>query len=306
MIRESINLKPSYSIRKMDVIEGSKCLYTLMKSALDSKKPFLVGRFGTIEFEIMYYIDRSPDSIPLPRRTVLERNAGVFPSSMYSVRSWGIAAKDAMCSADILAVGWFSSAKEEKELLERWSWNGTKIPLRSLEPYYVDEELRYTQLFKGRRVCVVTSFTETARSQVVKGDSKIWPTVGSMWDQVDLCWVQTGYAPSLALGRAGWNDCSSWEEAVDRVVREVLETGAEIVLIGCGGLGMIIGSRLKAAGLVCIVMGGAVQVMFGIKGGRWQGHPVISKFWNSSWVWPSIEETPMGSESVEKGCYWVG
>jgi hypothetical protein len=288
----------------MDVDEGSRTLYSSLKSALELKQPFLVGRFGTIEFEIIYYIENMVDNIPLDRRIVLERNAGVFPNSMYSVRCWALSAKNAMCSADVLAVGWFSNAKEEREILDAWNWNKIKIPLRSLEPYYVDEEIRYTQLFKGRRVCVVTSFTESAKSQVLKGDSKLWPSIGSMWDGVDLCWVQTGYAPSLALGRAGWEDCASWEEAVDKVVAEVLETKAEVVLIGCGGLGMIIGSHLKSAGLICIVMGGAIQVMFGIKGGRWERHPVISTFWNSSWVWPSVEETPMGAGNVEQACYW--
>jgi hypothetical protein len=67
---------------------------------------------------------------------------------------------------------------------------------------------------------------------------------------------------------------------------------------------MIIGSHLKSAGLICIVMGGAIQVMFGIKGGRWERHPVISTFWNSSWVWPSVEETPIGAGNVEQACYW--
>jgi hypothetical protein len=85
-----------------------------------------------------------------------------------------------------------------------------------------------------------------------------------------------------------------------------MKTGAEICIIGCGGLGMILGAELKRRGLQCIVLGGATQVLFGIKGKRWETHDVISKFWTDAWVWPSLEETPGGAGDIEGGCYWEG
>jgi hypothetical protein len=69
---------------------------------------------------------------------------------------------------------------------------------------------------------------------------------------------------------------------------------------------MVIGRRLKEEGKVCIVMGGAIQVLFGIKGNRWKDHSVISKFWNDAWVYPPLERTPAGAEQIEGGCYWSG
>jgi hypothetical protein len=109
----------------------------------------------------------------------------------------------------------------------------------------------------------------------------------------------------MSLGRASWEeDPSSWEEAVAYVVGNVMNTGARIVLIGCGGLGMIIANELKKRGKICIVMGGAIQVLFGIKGGRWKNHGVISKLWNEEWVYPSAEETPGAAWAVENSCYW--
>jgi len=79
---------------------------------------------------------------------------------------------------------------------------------------------------------------------------------------------------------------------------------ASVALVGCGGLGMIIAGRLRRAGISVIVMGGAIQVLFGIKGRRWERHDVISKFWGPSWVWPSESETPTGSFKIEGACYW--
>ncbi len=131
-----------------------------------------------------------------------------------------------------------------------------------------------------------------------------------MWPSgVEWSWVQTGYAPVLAKGKCTWSEASGqdiacWQDAVKYMIEEVLKTTAEIVLIGCGGLGMIVGSELKKKGKVCIVMGGATQVFFGIKGKRWETHDFISKLWNEEWVYPSDEETPAGANEVEQGCYW--
>jgi Asp/Glu/hydantoin racemase len=64
----------------------------------------------------------------------------------------------------------------------------------------------------------------------------------------------------MSLGRGAWEcDAEKWEDAVAYVVEEVCKRDARIVLIGCGGLGMVIADALKGRGKICIVMGGAVQ-----------------------------------------------
>ena len=46
--------------------------------------------------------------------------------------------------------------------------------------------------------------------------------------------------------------------------------------------------------------GGATQLLFGIKGKRWDE----CGFYNDYWVRPSEREKPLGYEKVEGGCYW--
>ena len=53
-----------------------------------------------------------------------------------------------------------------------------------------------------------------------------------------------------------------------------------------------------------IHLGGATQILFGIKGHRWDTHDVISSFYNDHWVRPSKEETPEKAKINEEGCYW--
>jgi hypothetical protein len=286
--------------------EGSCEIINGIKESLLSERGFLVGRFGTIEFEACWESTRG--ILKKHTQLLLERNAGVFPSSIGSIQKWVSNTKEAFQAADILATGWCKPIVEvEKVLLEDWGVSAKHIVLRGLEPYYSSEKNRWSRLLNGQKVCVVSSFTDTIFNQLSKGEGAIWPGANdSIWpSSTEWSFVKTGYAPSMALGRASWEeDPASWEEAVAYVVESVMKTGARIVLIGCGGLGMLIGNELKQRGKICIIIGGAIQVLFGIKGERWRTHDIISKLWNDTWVYPSIEETPGYARAVENSCYW--
>jgi len=280
------------------------------------EKPFFVGRNGTIEVETLlhWYTRRKAvpqmQTYPTRIRQQIERNAGIFPSTDESIDAWCAVYVAALEHLDGAAVGWYKPLEE----VEKWIMNtympemAFGCPLRSLEPYYVPATLRWTGGLKGKRVAVVSSFAETMHGQIKKA-KELWKAIEGGGDllssEVEWYFVKTGYSPILSLGVAQWPPgIDSWQEAVNHTVDEVVKTGATIALIGCGGLGMIIAAELKRRGISALVLGGAIQVLFGIKGRRWVNHSVISNFWNDSWVWPAATEIPRGAVLVEGGCYW--
>jgi len=272
-----------------------------IESALASQGGLLVGRFGTVEFDVAWYYKVS-GTLKADYLPTLERNAGIF-GDLPSIRRWCSEYTEACAASDIFATGWYAPIKvREQEMLKAIGFRGRQCVLRALEPYYWPVEEQWSRVLNGQKVCVVSSFTDTIRGQLKKD---IWlGEMNGLLPAADWSFVKTGYAPSLSLGRAGWEcDAESWETCADYVVGEVLKTGARVVIIGCGGLAMVIAGRLKKEGKICIVMGGATQVLFGIKGRRWEGHQ-ISEFWTSEWVGPSASETPAGASEVERGCYW--
>lgn len=56
-------------------------------------------------------------------------------------------------------------------------------------------------------------------------------------------------------------------------------------------------------GKKAVHLGGATQILFGIKGKRWDENPAVSKFYNEYWVRPLPEES-VRKNNVEGGCYW--
>lgn len=287
----------------MSIAEGAEAICAAITAALEKGQGLLIGRNGTIELEVV--LTKEPTFF---MKHALEHNAGVWPTSNESLDDWREGLRRALTQADILALGWYAPlADEEKKLMASLHPNLVAVPLRSIEPYYVPPELRWTKCLAGQKVAVVSSFTKTIQKQLQKRED-IWPLETDSLLPPDTEWIpiQTGYSPSLAKGSGEWPlACrGSWKDAVEYVVSEVMASQARIALIGCGGLGMLIASELKAKGIICIVMGGAIQVLFGIKGNRWKTHSVISHFWNDDWAWPSKEETPRGAQEVERACYW--
>ena len=281
--------------------EGAEKIKDALTSAFSSKKGCLIGRNGTIEIQVL--------SGARGIEHILELHAGIFPATEESVTKWRKEYETALrqIENEPIVAGWYAPTKlVESYMLDVFCPRAPHIPLRSLEPYYVEPTLRWTSLLKGKRVAIVSSFANTCVSQTTKAE-EIW---GASWESLlpPATWIpiQTGYAPRLASGRAEWNPpCKSWKAAMDHCVEEITEAGVDIALIGCGGIGMPLAGRLKELGLPCVVLGGAIQVLFGIKGNRWTNHSVISSFWNDAWVWPSEEETPRGAAKIEGGCYWA-
>lgn len=66
----------------------------------------------------------------------------------------------------------------------------------------------------------------------------------------------------------------------------------EVAIIGAGAYGLPLAAHARDTGHVAIQMSGATQLLFGIKGRRWDTHPQISKLYNPAWVRPAPPNSP--------------
>lgn len=289
-----------------EVVAGSKQIKDAIQDALENKKPLLISRHGSFEFQCVSWKMRNSD-LPLNETmlTILHKNAGVFPKDLKTMEEWLTIYWEASCNADGMATGWYlPTSEQEKTLVKKYNPNAFQFPLRSLECYYVED--RWTTLFANKRVTVVSSFAKTMQEQIHKAKD-IWPTMSESLLPSTTKWsfIRSYYPPDLTTKGTAWpNTIKNWRDAVEHMVDAVEETEPDIVLIGCGALASPLGHALKKKGRIAIVMGGAIQVLFGIKGGRWKNHAIISEYWNDSWVYPLADETPRHATSVENKCYW--
>jgi len=273
--------------------------------------PFLIGRNGSTELEVIAYALKNGDDCLFPEQLMkrLELYSGIFPATQESVSLWLKEYKSALQSCDMIAEGWYEPLKhEEKYILDCIIPRPEKIMLRNLEPYYVKPHLRWTAYLANKNVAIINSFAQTCEEQTYLSKA-IWPTDTESLIPSSTKWVpiKTYFPPNIAGSNkeASWK-VNNWFTAVEQIVKEVEEEKyhIDVAIIGCGALGMIIASKLKKKGIQCIVMGGAVQILFGIIGKRWESHSVISKFFNDAWVVPPDSSKPLAFKKIEGGCYW--
>jgi hypothetical protein len=64
------------------------------------------------------------------------------------------------------------------------------------------------------------------------------------------------------------------------------------------------GAAITAAGKQAIHLGDALQVLFRIRGCRWEEIPSMAALMNEYWVRPSEQEMPVSAKLVDDGCRW--
>lgn len=280
-----------------------------------SQNPFFVGKLGTSELDVLIFYTQyrqggQHQGYPQNIKLNIARNGGLFPASDLAIDAWA----NHMLTEVLPACNGFAAwnpmyPQVEKAILKTFANTAAQFPLRSLEPYYIEDlEQRWTYMLpKDRKVAVVSPFYKSIeyqwkRKEAVWGANPIWSPRPPV-----IIPVRAGYSPYLSATTGRWSAKiieGGWRAAVADIVRQVEETGANFAIIGCGALSLPICYALKEKNISSIHTGGATQILFGIKGHRWLSHDTISEFFNDSWVFPEAEETPTGAKEVEGGCYW--
>ena len=276
---------------------------------------FAAGKLGTSELNaLLFYVANRVNETPRPYPEVVMRhmtlNAGLFPATPAALDSWcEHMIKTVLPQMDGLAEWNPIQPLYESMVLNAYAPDSARFPLRSLEPYYAaKQENKWTaRIPADAGVAVVSPFAKTIAAQYERRDA-VWSS-GSPWSTPapTLHVVRAGYSPvltSAATVNAWPSSITDWSSAVSSVVEQVAASGAKLAIIGCGALSLPIAASLKQRGISAIHLGGATQILFGVKGQRWARHDVISKFFNDAWVSPAEDECPTNATAVEGGCYW--
>lgn len=162
----------------------------------------------------------------------------------------------------------------------------------------------WTLALEGKKVLVVHPFVETIRMQYAKID-KIFPkeTILPKFELITMKAVQTS-----AGGTAEFN---TWFDALQYMEDQIDTYDYDVCLLGCGAYGFPLAAHCKKCGKQALQLGGITQLIFGIKGNRWETgdkytkeYPYAATYYNDEWVRPSKQEIPVKAKNVEDSCYW--
>ena len=264
-----------------------------IEQSISAGIPCLVGRLGSVESRLVgeYKYARSCYS----RQTLLEshRNAGIFPVEPELLDEVACTLDSSLRAVDLLGI-W--DCPYQFQLVQALPLPPQICDLTALEPWWSAEP--WSRVLKGMRVLVVHPFVKTIESQYLKCNH-IHPASPSLLPRFDLICV----SPPQTLGhdRQGYR---SWNDALTQLIERVSRVSFDVALIGCGAYGLPLGAAIKQMGKPAVHLGGALQLLFGIRGRRWETMPSYLPLMNDAWVRPSLNETPPLAGVVDGGCYW--
>ena len=263
-----------------------------------SGQPFMAARYGytemfvmrTFAFHMRWNYEKAMKQLCLW--------SGFFPEKIELGKKFLDVMLDAAKEADALGVelepfeDYFISHKMKEEL--------QIASLDSLEPWKTPEQ-PWSAALKGKRVLVIHPFADTIASQYRKRE-RIFPGTEILpeFELLTQKAVQT-------IAGATDERFSDWFAALHYMYEEAMKQEFDVAIIGCGAYGFPLAAMLKKAGKQAVHLGGATQILFGIRGKRWdeqEEYGYVRKWYSDVWVYPGQEERPKQLEKVEDGCYW--
>jgi hypothetical protein len=283
----------------------------LVKDRLSAPAPCMISRLGSTElWAILQYMDTVRDSrCFLVKATEfvqgkidtfwwedylklqMQNWSGFFPADESSLSAFGERMLKDIRNIDVLG-SWLPGEKRLEHLFP----SAKVVKLEDLEPYY--HRNPWSEVLQDKVVLVIHPFEESIRSQYERraalfSDPRILP-------QFQL---KTLKAVQSIAGNAP-DGFSSWFSALDWMCEKIQNTEFDIAIIGAGAYGLPLASFVKDLGKKSVHLGGPTQILFGIRGNRWDERPFFQQLSNENWIKPLPVEVPSNAQSVESACYW--
>lgn len=273
-----------------------QCASDLIREKLLARDPCMITRIGRVELMTILrhgnkrkksWLRKIYDHIKGPQDTSwldeairfqMRYSAGFFPCTDEALRQFADRFLRDLTRTDVLG----SWLHDEAELASRLAHAKT-VRLADLEPYFHRDP--WSTTLSGRTVLVIHPFETSIRKQYEKrlvlfDDPRILPA----FTLKTLKAVQ-----SIGENPIGFE---TWFDALDWMCARVREIEFDVALIGAGAYGLPLAAYVKGLGKKAVHLGGTTQVMFGIKGKRFDQMPEYQKFYNEHWTRPLAEETP--------------
>lgn len=277
---------------------------------LVNDRPCMIARFGSTELsclsnynsvkhvrgDILGYINGTIDPWWWNFRVIhqMEKCAGFFPGKIDQIEEFC-----ELMLRDIPLIDLLGSWLPQEQIFTPHLKKSDLINIELLMPFFSSSP--WTSALKGKKVLVVHPFARTIERQY-----KIREFIFQN-DLLPEFHLETITAVQSIAGEP--TIFESWFEALEYMKDEIDKRDFDICLIGCGAYGLPLAAHVKRIGKKAMHLGGSLQLLFGIRGKRWENEKYNEKFQyfkliNEHWVKPGIEETPARANQVEGACYW--
>ena len=265
---------------------------------LEKGKPCAIGKMGASELGGLRRFESRKNAEGLcsnwgGHRKRLSLNAGVYPDDDATLSHFCPCYSQALGALDLMAV-WYHQG--ERRFVSTYAPKSTLVSLTALEPFY--HERPWSRHLAGKRVLVVTPFSTTIKSQYERRTA-VWRNKPEVLPDFMLDTLRCPLSAQLV--QPVYPD---WFAALSNMQEEMDRRQYDVLIVGAGAWSLPLVAYAKQQGKWAIHLGGATQLLFGIRGGRWDGNSFLQPMYNDAWVRPGAADRPISLGRIENGCYW--
>jgi len=274
----------------------------LITELLETGKPVSVARTSLGAEMLSGACLRRNRAMPPQLEYQLRNNSGIYGSRSDLYR-YPPVYLEAMVGSDAIGIWRHPNfTLVEQETLPR---DIPTFQAQAVEPFYACEagERPWSHSLLGKKVLVISPFVESFQKQLEAGFSMFNDGRRLFLEGQEFVFYK-------AFMTHGGNELhKSWLETIEIMMTEISKLDFDVAILGCGGYGVpLCGYIKKNLGKSAIYIGGAMQLMFGVMGGRWEN----GEFWQqraregAKFIRPGPhEQLPGGANKrIENGCYW--
>jgi|DEB0MinimDraft_4_1074332.scaffolds.fasta_scaffold03374_7 hypothetical protein len=270
----------------------------LIKNTIESDETLAAGKMGMSEYGGISNL--MMNQILTSNAELLYVNAGVYPPTLENFIKFRDTYLKSLDNMNVLGE-WIQTpdgAYGDRMFFDQFATKSKRVHARSLEPFY--HKNPWSKALEGKKVLVVSPFEESIRMQYKKREL-LWENKDIL-PEFELDTIKTPFSAAL-LDNPVFN---TWHDGLEYFKEEIEKKKPDFVIVGAGAWSVPIVSFCKGIGIDAIHMGGGTQILFGIKGGRWDNHDEINKFFNEYWIRPNKKERPlnMNRMRIDNGDYW--
>lgn len=288
----------------------------IIYKALKDEKPKMIARYMANEFSTLFnylgYVRRDKNIISFIKGKTppwwkdnkshkqLYTHAGFYPPTSSNVEKFC-----KLLLSDIQLIDILGSWRSEETYFDTEFKSAQKVHLFSMDPFWSKKP--WTQALEGKKVLVIHPFSETIQDQYRK---RKFLFNNNLLPDFDLKTIKA--IQSIAGTRS---EHTNWFEALNFMKSKMDKIDYDICITAAGAYGLPLAAHAKRMGKKGFNLGGSTQLLFGIKGKRWENQQNsfynrnknnhnYSSLFNEHWVRPTAHEKPVSAENVEGACYW--
>lgn len=275
--------------------DGNECL----RKAILSGEPFMFGRLGACELGICSQVLYKSEGIrPSIDMTAIRNasNCGFFADNEEEVFAFYEEIMSSLSDSDTVGLFFWGGIPEDY-YIKRYCKKDVELTHGNIMDFWKFEK-PFTSALAGKKVLVISPLAELIEKQYVNRE-KLFENPNVL-PQFEL---KTVKAIQSIMGNRDPR-ASSWADGIEYMFEEAMKHDFDVALLGCGSYGTPLAKRLRSSGKVVIYMGGVLQMLFGIRGKRWDSIPEARALYNEYWVTPDGKFKPRSADECEDGCYW--